>query len=235
MLQPAKTRMAESCRIHQSRFYPKDVATALGHPTLQNDSPRAPAEGQHCLRVGQWLPWSVAPWKWKQLLSLIGFFPGYCLPSLLGRIDEYIYIYVYLYMLYIQMQTIDRCRLQMQTIDVDSQYRLSIQAIDIDSQYRLSIQTIDIDYRYRLQIRLQIYSRLSIQTIDIDQRYRPEIQTIESDIRRYRKDMNIDIHIDVDMPESYLIFDLHYSHSSLETERSLQFTAVWRAYKPRLW
>lgn len=37
------------------------------------------------------------------------------------------------------------------------------------------------------------------------------------------------------MPESYLIFDSHYSHSSLETERSLQFTAVWRAYKPRLW
>ena len=37
-----------------------DVATALGDPTLQNDSPRAPAEGQPCLRVGQWLPWSVA-------------------------------------------------------------------------------------------------------------------------------------------------------------------------------
>eukprot|EP00434_Breviolum_minutum_P036732 symbB.v1.2.032559.t2/scaffold3924.1/size48248/1 len=37
-----------------------DAATALGDPTLQNDSPRAPAEGQPCLRVGQWLPWSVA-------------------------------------------------------------------------------------------------------------------------------------------------------------------------------
>lgn len=95
--------MAESCRIHQSRFYPKDVATALGHPTLQNDSPRAPAEGQHCLRVGQWLPWSVAPWKWKQLLSLIGFFPGYCLPSLLGRIDEYIYICISIHAVHIDV------------------------------------------------------------------------------------------------------------------------------------